>query len=444
MTNRPIEGTPAHPGGWPGAPLLKRAERLDPEAGTFLQLYNAAVRQPVRRAGLRRARRSWRLLAAVLGRAGPVARIETLSVPGPGGPIELRLYRPVPRGAASPAFVWFHGGGFMMGEPATADTICRHVASVSGAVVVAVRYRLLPEHDLYAGREDAMAALDWLVANASVVGIDAARLAIGGDSAGGNLAAVVAQRCASRGMPALRLQVLAYPATNLRDEFPSKVENATGYLLTTDTIDWIKSMFTHADLADPWLSPIFARDLRGLPPALVVSAGFDPIRDEGLAYAARLREAGVPVELLHYPGQFHGFLNFDGVLRAARDALDRIGIALRDAFHSREATGPPDRTLEIRACPRVVAGTAAARVGRTMLIAGLMTGERFEQWCGNVARAMLPGAAPAAAIDGHPLLNPMSALRARLARHFAPLEARETYRGSAARPVAHRAEGSTE
>lgn len=177
---------------------------------------------------------------------------------------------------------------------------------------------------LYAGREDFLAALSWLAEHGASVGIDPARLAIGGESAGGNISAAVAQETLRRGGPKLSSQILVYPATNLTAEFPSKAENGHGYLLTAEFMDSLESLVQERDLTDPWLSPAFSPDLRGLPPAVIITAGFDPIRDDGLSYAAQL--AGVPVGLLHCSGQFHGFLNFDSVIGAARDALGRSAI----------------------------------------------------------------------------------------------------------------------
>jgi acetyl esterase len=431
------------PIGGDGGPSVLRARQPDPEAATLLALYNALAAKPLARVGLDKARRSWRLLASAVARARPVATVESLDIPGPGGAMTLRLYRTASARTTRPAFIWFHGGGFLMGDVDTADTICRHIARASDAVVIAAPYRLVPEHDLYAGRVDAVAAFDWLLANAASVGIDASRLAIGGDSAGGNLAAVVARRCARRHGPPLRLQVLAYPATNLRDDLPSKLENSQGYMLTANSIDWFKAMFSRGepDLADPWLSPMFEPDLAGQPPAVVVSAGFDPIRDDGIAYAARLREAGVPVELLHYAGQFHGFLNFDGVLRGARDALDRIGAALRGALADEPARAP-DRTIEIST--RTMPVAPALQPGRTAMMAALMVGERLEQWWGSVIRRLAPTTSLAEAIDRHPLLYPVSACRARLSAFVAPLEATETYRGRTARPAGPRRQGGME
>ena len=420
-----------------GRPRQARGERLDPEAGALLKMIGLAERKTITRASLHRKRLAWRLSAQALGRGAQVDRVESLRIPGPEASIELRLYYPTPRGAPAPAFVWFHGGGFLMGGLPSADTICRQIAMTSGAVVVAARYRLAPEHDLYAGREDCMAVLDWVAREGHAHGIDETRLAVGGDSAGGNLAAAVAQRAVDRGGPALRLQVLVYPATNLRDDFPSKSENAHGYLLTSDGMDAIKAMISDAkpDLADPWISPALRADLRGLPPTLMLTAGFDPIRDDGLAYAEHLREAGVPVELLHYAGQFHGFLNFDGVLRAARDALDRIGAALGHSFQKMPAGKAPaavDRTLELATRSEDAPAWPGPRIGQDMLIAGLMFGERLEGWRTDAARRVLPREGMFANLLASPWLNPATALRAHVAHKFAAIEARETYRGRAA------------
>ncbi|SAL60874.1 lipolytic protein [Caballeronia choica] len=416
-----------------GRPKRLRADSLDPEAEALLKMLNLVKRNPVNHSNLRQHRLGWRLSALALGRADAVARVETLLIPGPYEPIRLKLYRPSVTAEAAPAFVWFHGGGFMMGGLATADAICRHIAVVSGVIVVAVRYRLAPEHDLYAGRADCMAAMDWIVSDGLAHGIDATRLAVGGDSAGGNLAAAVAQRHAEQAGTALRLQVLVYPATNLLDDFASKAENTSGYMLTSEGIDAIRALITRerTDLADPWISPALTRELSDLPPALVVTAGFDPIRDDGLAYAERLREAGVPVELLHYAGQFHGFLNFDGVLRAARDALDRIGSALRLNFGSPVGEPPTlvDRTIELSARCGDEFALAELRMGRNLLIASLMLGERLESWRWTMIRRKRPDSGWITDLAAFPLLNPVTAYRELLGQHFAPIEASETYHG---------------
>jgi len=418
-----------------GRPERPRADQLDPEATTLLKLLNLMMaRKPIDGPNLRRHRLAWRVSAAALGRAEPVAQVETRLIPGPASPIELRVYRPVAPAGPAPAFLWFHGGAFLMGGIATADTICRHLALASGAVVIAVRYRLAPEHDLYAGREDCLAALEWVAREGHTLGIDATRLAVGGDSAGGNLAAAVAQRWAERGGPALRLQVLVYPATNLRDHFASKRENASGYLLTSDGIDAIEALLDQGkpDVADPWISPALQPELRGLPPALILTAGFDPIRDDGLAYAGLLRNAQVPVELLHYAGQFHGFLNFDGVLRAARDALDRVGASLQQALAplEDEPRALVDRTLELTAPLRAPLPSPVLPAGGTLWIASLMMGERLEGWRKALTRSLLPDRPWTRALTASALFNPVTSYRARLAERYAAIDARETYRRS--------------
>jgi len=409
-----------------------RAEGLDPEAVALLNLLNLADVSRITHANLRRKRMAWCLSAKALGRGTTMVQVEALRIPGPAASIDLRLYHPAPQTTPAPAFLWFHGGGFLMGGFDSADAICRRLALTSGAVVITARYRLAPENDLYAGREDCMAVLDWVTREGLAHGIDATRLAVGGDSAGGNLAAALSQRAVERGGPPLRLQALVYPATNLRDDFPSKTENACGYLLTSDGIDAIKSLITEElpNMADPWLSPGLRPDLKGLPPALILTAGFDPIRDDGLAYAERLREAGVPVELLHYAGQFHGFLNFDGVLWAARDALERIGAALRHALmDTPDGTAPEmsDRTLEIAARSRSADAWPGLGAGRSLVVAGFMLGERLEGWRTDALCRMLPTDSLLAGLAASKWLNPITACRAKMTHSFTAIEVRETY-----------------
>jgi acetyl esterase len=213
----------------------------------------------------------------------------------------------------------------------------------------------------------------------------------------------VAQECVRRGGPPIELQVLVYPATSIGKDYPSKDENARGYLLTAENMDWMKRVISPSvDLDDHWISPGRNPDLRCAPPALIVTAGFDPIRDDGLEYAARLRAAGVDVELLHYPGQFHGFLNFDAILGAARDGLQRLGAALRGAF---AGVPPPDRTVEIVAlAPAKPTGvrSAAAQATTAMLLAW----ESIEQWSDTLLRLVSPPAADLTAWSLRPWLAP--------------------------------------
>jgi acetyl esterase len=311
-----------------GAPAVLRASRPDPDVRRLLLQLNV---WPERLAGphvLEDGRRDWQLAIKAFGSREPVAAVETRTVAGPAGPLRLRAYTPHSGSAPRPLIAYFHGGGFVVGDLYTAGSTCRALANRTGAVVVAVQYRLAPEHPLEAGRLDCLAAAEWLAANASELGADAAELAVAGDSAGGTLAAAVAQTCAQRGGPRLARQLLLYPATDMVSDSRSNHENAHGYLLTAERLAWVRRAIAEvSDVTDPRLSPLRTPKLSGVAPAVIVTAGFDPIRDEGLAYADRLRAAGVPVLGLHYPGQIHGFVSFDRVLLGARDALQRIGHA---------------------------------------------------------------------------------------------------------------------
>lgn len=409
-----------------GMPQRPRAARLDRDAHTFLRLFNVMTRRPVDAAELDDARRKWKIMAQALGRRLPVASVSPKTIDGPAGAIELRIFKPEASGKPLPALLWIHGGGFIVGGLETSDSICRSIARDAHCVVVAVRYRLSPEHDLQVGRDDCLTALRWLAQHGESVGIDPQRLAVGGDSAGGNISAALAQACRDGRGPALRLQVLVYPATDLEVEFLSLQENASGYLLTSDSIDWIKrTMDNKLDLSDSWLSPARSASLRGLAPALIMTAGFDPIRDDGLHYADLLRAAGVPVELLHYAGQFHGFVNFDAVLGSARDALSRIASALKVAMGEGVAL---DRTVEIadQTCagqPQL--GEIALRLAR----ANLMAWESAAQF--SWTRTLLQIAAPRTAALSAPLFDPLVAAGVitprMLAGMLVPRAARQTH-----------------
>jgi len=222
--------------------------------------------------------------------------------------------------------------------------------------------------------------------------------------------------------------VLAYPATNLRDVYPSRTQNADGFLLTAASIAWFDAQVgtQHRTVDDPQLSPALAQDLTALPPALILSAGFDPIRDDGLAYAALLRQAGVPVQLLHYAGQFHGFLNFDAVLRAARDALDRVGDALSQALASqRVSVVTPNCTLELSAALRSPAGLGMLQ--RDMVIGGLMAAEWMEGARNRMLGALVPRRTAASSWLAQPWINPATQLRGQFALAYAPLVAKRTF-----------------
>ncbi|MGE8150121.1 alpha/beta hydrolase [Pseudomonas vancouverensis] len=411
-----------------GMPHMPRAGRPDRDARAFLRILNLATRlRPVEHYSLHQLREVWRLTSLALSEQPAVATVREIVIDSPAGPIELRLFRPDNCDQALPAFLWCHGGGFMVGGLDSAESICRNITHNAHCISVAVRYRLAPEHDLAAGREDCLAALRWLADNGATLGIDTSRLAIGGDSAGGNICAAVVQQTLRVGGPALCLQVLAYPATDLLQEFPSLVENADGFMITDKLLAQIKrtvaTSFESLDPQDPWLSPRRSKDLRGLPAAVVISAGFDPIRDDGLDYTSRLRAAGVAVELLHYAGQFHGFLNFDAIIGAGSDALQRISTALATAFRGEPA---PDRTLEITDAVSTPSSRLCATAGE-MTTCGLMTWVATERWSATLLRQVSPLTASAARLVLQPLSAPLNLVRRRLIAHLDRRVAQQSY-----------------
>ena len=406
-----------------GMPTTLRAGRLDREAGLFLRLVAPFTGKPISHEQVGRSRRAWRLAAVMLGRRVPVESIVERRIDGPGGQILLRIYTPKGTAGLKPAFLWCHGGGFVAGDLDSSDAICRGVARAAQAVVVAVRYRLAPEHDLYAGREDFLAALNWVAEHGASIGIDTTRLAIGGDSAGGNISAAVTQENLRRGGPNLQMQVLVYPATNLLADFPSKAENGQGYFISADLLDSLRPLIEQGkDLTDPWLSPGLSADLSGLPPALILTAGFDPIRDDGLCYAAQLRAAGIPVELLHYAGQFHGFLNFDSVIGAARDALTRIGSSLARVFRN-----DPAVNCSTEISDRITRSCFASKAPAELLTAWILIGRSARQLSGTTARLLSPKAANLAELVLRPWWVPLAMVRRTVAASLNLLDAQQTY-----------------
>jgi acetyl esterase len=260
------------------------------------------------------------------------------------GQIPLRLYRPAGVSDATPlpVYVYFHGGGWVIGDLESHDVLCRQLTAESGACVIAVDYRLAPEHKFPAAADDAWAATRWIVGHAAELGVDAGRLAVGGDSAGGNLAAVVALMSRDAGGPAIALQVLIYPVTDVGSESQSYADFADGYMLTRDSMRWFTAHYLgRKEEANDWrVSPLRAPSLAGLPPALILTAGFDPLRDEGAAYATRLREAGVTVDYVSFGGMIHGFVGMGRVLDSALRAVSLIGAALRQALREAAPPGP--------------------------------------------------------------------------------------------------------
>ena len=268
------------------------------------------------------------------GAPEPVDQVVPGVVPGPAGPIVVRIYTPKGGQAALPGLVYLHGGGWARGSLQTHDIVCRSLANGAGCVVVSVDYRMAPEHRFPAAFEDSLAATRWVGEHAAELGIDPRRLAVGGDSAGGNLAAAVALAARDAGGPSLVHQLLIYPVTDYNFDTRSYADNAEGYMLTRAAMQhyWRLYLRDGSDGADFRASPLRARDFGNLPPALVITAEFDPLRDEGRAYADRLREAGTPVLYREYPGMVHGFVTSAGVLDAGKQAVREAAAALKDAF----------------------------------------------------------------------------------------------------------------
>jgi len=305
--------------------------QLDPQAQSLLEAMKASGQPPLFTLPVPDARRARRRQLVVHPPRVQIATVEDDLVPGPLGGIPLRWYRPGPEGEL-PVTLYFHGGGWAVDDLDTHDHLCRRLASRSQAVVVSVAYRRGPEHPYPAAVEDAYAATQWVAAAGRERGADPARLAVAGDSAGGNLAAVVTLLCRDRRGPAVRFQALAYPVTDYWQAGRASYDRyAEGYTLSGDFMRWTFQQYLpdSFDRADPYLFPLHTVDLSGLPPALIITAEFDPLRDEGRAYAERLRAAGVAVEHVHLGDQMHGFLLQEAIVDRARQAVDHFADALR-------------------------------------------------------------------------------------------------------------------
>lgn len=262
-----------------------------------------------------------------------VAQIVEQTIVGPASPLSLRIYTPQGDGPF-PIVVYFHGGGWVLGNLDSHDAICRSITNEATCVVIAVDYRLAPEHKFPAALEDCFAATCWAAERASDFHGNPARLAVAGDSAGGGLAAVVAQLARERGGPVIALQMLVYPVTDLRMVSPSYAEHANAPVLTGDDMRWFRAHYIRDahDITNPLASPLLAADLAGLPPALIALAGYDPLRDEGESYGQRLQEASVPTSVLRYDDLAHGFLGHDQISTRASSAKHETIAALRAAL----------------------------------------------------------------------------------------------------------------
>lgn len=275
---------------------------------------------------------------------GPeVAKVEDRAIPGPDGDVPVRIYTPEGDGPF-PILAWYHGGGWVVGDLESADGSARNLCVGGRCVVVSVDYRLAPDTKFPGPAEDCWAATTWAVNNASSINGDPGRLAVGGDSSGGNLAAAMALMAADRGGPEIALQLLVYPVTDRDFNTVSYGENAEGYSLTKTTMQWYWDQYLKGgdDAANPYAAPLKAKSLAGQPPALVITAEFDPLRDEGEAYAKRLREAGVETTATRYDGMIHGFFNMGAVVDKGQQAVDEASAALRNAFARSSAPSSAD------------------------------------------------------------------------------------------------------
>ena len=310
---------------------------LDPQARAVIDLVISSGRPAYHQLSPKDARHLFRETRPASTPTPPqIGMVRDLTADGPLGPIPLRVYRPAGVPASTPlaVLVFFHGGDWVIGDLETHDVLCRQLTAGSGVSVVSVDYRLAPEHKFPAAVDDAWAATRWVVAHAGELAVDASRLAVGGDSAGGNLAAVVALLARDKGAPAIAVQVLIYPVTDLVGETRSYRDFAEGYLLTREGMRWFIAHYltAEAEAADWRASPLRAQSLAGLPPVLIVTAGFDPLRDEGEAYAERLRDAGVRVDSVCYGGMIHGFVPMGRLLDTAGRAISLIAGSLSQAL----------------------------------------------------------------------------------------------------------------
>jgi len=309
--------------------------KLDDSAQALIDITRQQGNRPLSEITVDVARAQSNALRARLQPEAPeLAHVRDGVISRNGPEIPFRLYRNSPPGAADPVVVFFHGGGFVLGDLDSHDVVCRLLCEGSGCTVIAIDYRRAPEHPFPAAVDDALDAALWIQANAAALGVDQRRMALAGDSAGANLATVTALAMKREGLEPAALQILLYPVTDQHGRHESKDRFATGYLLTRSSLDYYASRYLprESDRQDWRASPLLADNLAGLPEALVLTAGFDPLVDEGEAYALRLAQAGVRTTLRRFPGQVHGFVTRGKIIPEAQEAIDEATAMLRSRF----------------------------------------------------------------------------------------------------------------
>jgi acetyl esterase len=315
--------------------------QLDPQVQVVVDEINATMAQSEAESLWHRpiadVRADFDNLELGLQAPGPeVGRVENRDIPGPHGPIPIRIYWPEDSdpGTPLPIYINYHGSGYVVLSIDTHDNVCRALCQGAGCIVIAVNYCKAPENKFPKPTDEAWASLEWIAANAAEIGADPARIAVGGDSAGGCLAAVTAQRAKREGGPPLVFQLLVYPVTDTREDRPSYKSFGDGYVLTAETMAWFFDCYFNndAEKSDLAAAPLRADDLSGLPPALVMTASHDPLHDDGVAYAEKLKSAGVPTDYRNYEGHIHGFWTATGRMDVAAEAQATACAALRQAF----------------------------------------------------------------------------------------------------------------
>lgn len=311
---------------------------LNPAVQGLLEQVAAQNSPPLPTQGVELVRQGYVAARGFLSEKPEVANVEDRMLPGPAGDIPVRIFTPVGE-APYPILVYYHGGGWVIGDLETSDGISRSFANAASCIVVAVDYRLAPENKFPAAVDDAFAALSWVAEHAAEIGGDANRIAAGGESAGANLTAVIAQLAKEAGGPALAYQILAYPVTNFAFDTESYQENGDDYYLTQESMRWFWSLYLNneSEGTDPKASPLLREDVGGLPPGIVVTPEYDPLRDEGEAYGKRLQEAGIDFEILRAEGMIHDFLGMTNILPEAKQVIETLGGKLQAAF-ARAAT----------------------------------------------------------------------------------------------------------